>query len=372
MELTRYHVRLKNVRSPDFAPLFHKPGPAVRKLLLSLATLLLLAGCSGLAVLNSMTTDSGYAVATNIPYDRDTGMSLDMYNFRGSRDAPVVVFLYGGRWTEGSKDDYKFIGQALTSQGFITVIPDYRKYPKVRFPTFVQDAAKAVKWTHDNIQRYGGDPRKIFIMGHSSGAHMAAMLALNEEYLKAVGGSRSWLRGMIGLAGPYDFLPLTAPDLRDLFGPPDRYELSQPILFTDGQNPPLLLLHAEDDQTVLVKNTRNLARAVAKAGGPVETLIYPKVGCPALNSHYCIVATIAAPLRRQSDVLDGVTDFIRRRSGMTPLRAPAKAPAQQIDSYDPQSPDNQPLPDPQPLQIETEPQGQPQPVPVPAPAPANP
>ena len=364
MELTRYHARLNVAKLRKFSHPFHEPGYAVRKLLISLATLLLLSGCSGLGVLNSLTTDDGYAVASNIPYDNDTGMALDLYNIRGSRDAPVVIFLYGGRWSEDSKDQYKFVGQALTSQGFITVIPDYRKYPQVRFPTFVQDAAKAVKWTHDNIQKYGGNPRKIFIMGHSSGAHLAAMLALNEEYLKAVGGSRSWLRGMIGLAGPYDFLPLTAPDLRDMFGPPDRYELSQPILFTDGKNPPLLLLHAEDDETVLIKNTLNLARAVAKAGGPVETLIYPKVGCPALNSHYCIVATIAAPLRRQSDVLAGITDFIRRRSGITPARALTAAPLQQTDPYDPQSPDKQPLPDPQPLQIETEPQGQPQPVPV--------
>jgi len=290
----------------------------VRKSLLLLASfafaLPLLSGCTGLGALNSFTTDAGYHVASNIQYDRTTGEALDVYNYAQAQNAPVVVFFYGDRWSKGSKDSYKFVGQALTAQGFVVVVANYREYPLVRFPAFVQDAAKAVKWTRDNVAKFGGDPNKIFVMGHDSGAHIASMLALNESYLKAVGGSRSWLKGMIGLAGPYDFMPLTAPDLRDMFGPPDRYEQSQPILFVDGQNPPMLLLHSEDDQVVLVKNTRNLARAVAKAGGPVETLIYPKISCMTFNSHSCILDTISAPLRKQSDVLAGISDFIKRRA----------------------------------------------------------
>jgi acetyl esterase/lipase len=288
----------------------------VRKSLLLLTSfaLLLLSGCTGLGALNSLTTDTGYHVTSNIQYDRATGEALDVYNYAQAQNAPVVVFFYGERWSKGEKDSYKFVGQALTAQGFVVVVADYRKYPLVRFPSFVQDAAKSVKWTHENIAKFGGDPNKIFVMGHDSGAHIASLLALNESYLKVVGGNRSWLKGMIGIAGPYDFMPLTAPDLRDMFGPSDRYEQSQPILFVDGQNPPMLLLHAEDDQIVLVKNTRNLARAVAKAGGPVETLIYPKISCMTFNSHNCILDTISAPLRKQSDVLAGISDFIKRRA----------------------------------------------------------
>lgn len=277
------------------------------------SALLLLSGCSGLGAINSMTSNEGYHVTSNLQYDRTTGDALDVYNFASAQDAPVVVFFYGDRWTKGSREDYKFVGQALTSQGFVVVIADTRKYPYVRFPAFMQDAAKTVRWTHENIKGFGGDPNKIFVMGHDSGAHIGALLALNESYLKAVGGSRTWLKGMIGLAGPYDFMPLTAPDLRDMFGPPDRYEQSQPIMYTDGQNVPLLLMHAEDDQVVLIKNTRTLSQAVAKAGGPVETLTYPKISCPSFNSHLCILTTIAAPLRNQSDVLAGITDFIKRR-----------------------------------------------------------
>lgn len=342
-----------------------------------ISALLLLSGCTGLGALNSLTSDEGYHVTSNLQYDRTTGEALDVYNFAKAQNAPVVVFFYGGRWTEGNKEEYKFVGQALTSQGFVVVIADYRKYPQVRFPAFVQDGAKAVKWAHENIQRFGGDPNKIFVMGHSSGAHIAAMLALNETYLKAVGGSRTWLRGMIGLAGPYDFMPLTAPDLRDMFGPPDRYAFSQPILFVDGQNPPMLLLHAEDDQTVLVKNTRNLSKAVAKAGGPVETLVYPKISCPAFNSHSCILATIAAPLRKQSDVLAGITDFIKRRSvgsgAVSPILPPSveTIPESQVIPAAPSliiedvSPPEAPIPVGQPTPVDpAAPVGQPTPVPA--------
>lgn len=335
-------------------------------LITAVSALLLMSGCTGLGAINSMTTNEGYHVTNNVQYDRTTGEAVDVYNTAQLQNAPVVVFFYGGRWSVGSKEDYKFVGQALTAQGFVVVIADTRKYPLVRFPAFVQDGAKAVKWAHDNIQRFGGDPNKIFLMGHDSGAHIAAMLALNESYLKAVGGSRAWLKGMIGLAGPYDFMPLTAPDLRDLFGPPDRYAFSQPILFVDGQNPPLLLLHADDDEVVLAKNTRNLSKAVARAGGPVETLVYPKISCPSFNSHACILNTIAAPLRKQSDVLAGITDFIKRRASGAGAVNP-------ILSNDIQTmPDSQStLPDPKPLQVEDVSPIE-EPKPIGAPTPVNP
>lgn len=277
-------------------------------LLTSLLAGLLLSACAGTAALNTLTPSSGYTVTSNLPFDRERSQRLDLYVPDNARGAPVVLFFYGGRWTEGVKEDFKFVGQALASRGFVTVIADHRKYPDVRFPAFVEDGARAVAWTRENIAPFGGDPEKLFVMGHSSGAHIAAMLAMDPKYLAAVGGSRAWLRGMIGLAGPYDFLPITAPDLRDIFGPPENFEQSQPIFFADGRNPPLLLLHGEDDDVVWVKNSRNLAKAVANAGGAVETVIYPKM------SHRWIIATLAAPLRGQSDVLDSISEFVNRRA----------------------------------------------------------
>ena len=288
----------------------------VRPFLIPLAALLAaLSACSGTGLLNALTPSGGYRSAEGVIYDPALHLYLDIYAPVQAANAPVVVFFYGGRWEEGSPRDFRFVGQALASRGFLTMIPDYRHYPAVKIPVFVDDAARAVRWTQDQVQRYGGDSKKIFLMGHSSGAHLAAMLALDPEFFARAGVEPARIKGMVGLAGPYDFLPLTDADLRDMFGPPEKFELSQPISYVDGANPPLLLLHGEDDETVRVKNTRNLAAAVERAGGPVETFIYPKM------SHPWILATVAAPLRSQSDVLDRVTQFIQREAAAPPRSA---------------------------------------------------
>jgi acetyl esterase/lipase len=266
----------------------------------------LLGGCASQQVLNSLSSDEGFRLTENVPYDAATGLTLDVYRPGVAGPAPVVVFFHGGRWSSGDKSEYKFVGQALASRGFVAVLPNLRQYPAVRFPEFVNDAARAVRWTRDNIGNYGGNPQTLFIMGHSSGAHIAAMLALNGEYLKKVDMQRTDLKGMIGLAGAYDFLPITAPDLRDIFGPPEKFQYSQPIFFVDGKNPPLLLIHGRNDDVIFADNTLNLARAVSKAGGAVETVMYDNL------SHSMIVGSLASYLRGRADVLDQIEDFLKR------------------------------------------------------------
>lgn len=277
-------------------------------LLLVLASSLLAASCSTQQVLSGITSTKDFERTANVPYDRNGALTLDVYRPVGQQDRPTVVFFYGKRWSAGNKNEYEFVGGALASIGYCVVIPDVRQYPVVRFPSFVEDGARAVKWAREKIGDYGCDSRKLFVMGHSSGAHIAAMLALNEQYLKDVGGSRTWLRGMVGLSGPYSFLPFTDPMLRDLFGPADRYEQSQPILFVDGQNPPLLLMSGEDDEIVEIKNTRSLAQSVARAGGPVETVIYPKM------PHDRMLNALGPVLRNQNDVLAQIQSFLDKWS----------------------------------------------------------
>ncbi len=272
----------------------------------------LISSCSGQKLLNTLTVGNGYTRASNIVYDDATALKTDIYTPKGAANAPVVVFFFGGRWSEGNKDLYEFAGAALAKQGFVAVVPDYRLYPAVKFPAFVEDAAKAVRWARDNANRYGGDANRLFVMGHSAGAHLAALLATDESFLKAVGGSRQWLKGMIGLAGPYDFLPFTDDDIKDMFGPPERYQITQPINHIDGRNPPMLLMHGEDDVSVFPRNTRNLANKIRAAGGPVETVFYPKL------SHSWIVATLSTTLQKQSDVMPYTKDFVLRKSGLKP------------------------------------------------------
>ena len=296
----------------------------MRKLFTFVAALLLLSGCSGQEVLNRLTTDEGYQLASNIVFDEANNLALDVYSPANTKNAPVVIFFFGGRWEEGDKSQYKFVGQALAARGFVAVLPNYRLYPRVKFPGFLTDNARAVRWVHNNAAKYGADPDKIVLMGHSAGAYNAAMLAMNPEYLKAGGADRAWVRGMIGLSGPYDFLPITDPDLRDLFGPPESFELTQPVLYADGRNPPMLLMHGEDDDTVFAKNTHSLAARIQKAGGPVETVFYPKM------SHSKIIASVAtATVARvavgETDVMFYVADFVKRVTSGGAQKTPSQS-----------------------------------------------
>lgn len=269
-----------------------------------LLTLVLLTGCSGLEVLNAVTPNIGYARHADIHYGEKPRQKLDVYvPTDGATPAPVVVFFYGGAWNQGNKEAYAYVAQALTSQGYITVIADYRLYPEVIFPVFIKDAAKAVAWVHENIADYGGNPQQVFIMGHSAGAHIAAMLVLDERYLQAYDGDNSWFAGFIGLSGPYDF-KLTSDLLRGIFGPPADYPETQPINFVDGGNPPVLLMHGKDDQRVETLDTRLLTKKIQAAGGPVTMKLYEDTG------HVWMIASLAWPLRPFSNVLEDIAVFI--------------------------------------------------------------
>src|SRR4051794_16714935 len=171
----------------------------------------LLSGCSPLRALNALVPRTGYMLAEGISYGETQRQRLDVY-LPAVPDASraVVVFFYGGNWNSGDRADYRFVGEALSSRGFVTVLPDYRLYPDVRFPDFLDDCAHAVRWAFAHAAEFGGDAQQLFVAGHSAGAYNAAMLALNAEYLERDGPAPR-LRGWIGLAGPYDFLPLQSP-----------------------------------------------------------------------------------------------------------------------------------------------------------------
>lgn len=244
-------------------------------------------------------------VVYDIDYGSEERQQLDLYHAGDSTIArPVVVFLHGGAWMQGSKDQYLFVGEALVSKGFVAVIPNYRLFPDVKFPTFVEDSALALKWVYNNIQRFGGDPNDVYIMGHSAGAHIAALLALDERYLRSVGGNKRWLKGMIGLAGPYDWLPYFSERDKQIFGPPSQYPASQPINFVDGDEPRLLLMYGNKDKTVKIRNIDNLAAAIRSKQGKVKTIFYPRLG------HIGIVGALSIPLRSRASVLEDVAAFI--------------------------------------------------------------
>jgi acetyl esterase/lipase len=276
---------------------------------LPVATLLALAGCSPAILVNALVPGDSYVRTSGLPYGPDPRQVLDVYRPQPDRaNAPVIVFFYGGSWQDGSRASYLFVGEALAAQGFVVIIPDYRVYPQVVFPGFVEDGARAVRWSFDHAAEYGGDLHHVFLAGHSAGAHIAMLLGLDRHYLADAGVDASRLAGLIGMAGPYDFLPLTDPALKRVFGPADSLARTQPINFVDAGEPPVLLQYGEDDDTVAPTNSRNLAAKLARLGDRVELIGYPGYG------HLGLIARIATPLKGDSQVLPDLVRFVRAHS----------------------------------------------------------
>jgi acetyl esterase/lipase len=272
---------------------------------------LMLSACSPVTVLNALAPKAGISEVRDIPYAEGRRHSLDIYAPIRQGAAPVVVFIYGGGWKDGDKSTYRFVAAALASCGFLTVVPDYRLFPDVRFPVFLQDNAAAVAWTKANIAGYGGDPHRIFLMGHSAGAYNVAMLTLDRQFLAADGLDPDRdVAGTIGLAGPYDFLPLHDPELEDIFASAGDLRLSQPMSFARGNAPPMFLAAGTADQTVLPRNTEHLAEAIRRNGGSVEARLYPGV------NHTRIIGAMAGFLRWLAPSMADVVGFLDRYDGV--------------------------------------------------------
>ncbi|CEL27369.1 alpha/beta hydrolase [Pseudomonas fluorescens] len=269
--------------------------------------LLVLSACSPVKLLNALTPDSTFDKTAGIAYGDDPRQKLDVYVPRHALpDAPVVVFFYGGSWNSGAREDYNFVGEALASRGIVAVVADYRLYPQVRYPLFLQDAARAVAWTKAHIREFSGNPQRLYLMGHSSGGYNAAMLALDGDLLAAAGMSPKDLRGWIGLAGPYDFLPIENPAVRPVFFWPNSPPQSQPINHVSRDAPPALLIAASRDELVNpTRNTGGLAHKLRAAGVPVQDFYYSR------PNHITLVATLSRPLRGLAPVLDQVVGFIK-------------------------------------------------------------
>lgn len=200
-------------------------------------------------------------------FGNDARQCLDVYRPAGSSPMPVIVFFYGGRWKQGHRRLYSLLARRLAALGAVVIVPDYRLYPAVRFPVFVEDGAAAVDWVLRHVAQWGGDPERVHLMGHSAGAHIGALLSLDPRYLGVHGHSPATLAGFVGLAGPYDFMPFQTDELVDTFGPAERHEESQPIRFVDGRNPPFLLLHGSKDRVVGPGNSKRLWRRIEGCGG---------------------------------------------------------------------------------------------------------
>ncbi len=277
----------------------------------------LLTACSAVDVLNATVPSDTYRSMADLAYGNLPRQKLDVYLPMQSQadkaiaagGAPMVVFFYGGSWSSGDRADYRFVGEALAAQGIVTVVADYRLSPEVRYPVFLQDSALATRWAFDNAQKYGANPARIFVMGHSAGAYNAAMLALDKRWLGGVGLSPTKLAGWIGLAGPYDFLPIGDRKTQVAFEWPGTPADSQALFHASSASPPALLLAPEQDSIVNTqRSTVGMAQRLKNSGVQVQSELYDTV------SHVTIVAAMASVLRSRAPVLDRVTAFVQTNS----------------------------------------------------------
>ncbi|MBL1277520.1 MAG: alpha/beta hydrolase [Ectothiorhodospiraceae bacterium] len=278
----------------------------------TLFVIMFLSACTNTALFfaNSLARFGDYTVHRNIPYGVTKEQRLDVYlpsslAESAKPDIATVIFFYGGCWGACSnltKGDYQFVAEALAVNNVAVVIVDYRQFPDVLFPDIMDDAKHAVEWVSENIQSYGVPSNHLFLMGHSSGAHIASMLTFNEDYLHPKAYAN--IEGFIGLAGPYDFLPFDEPYQPALFAPPESYAQSQTINYVDGNEPPALLLYGNDDQRVKRRNIISLSTEIKKQNGKVEVHFYDE------TDHVDLIGTFSIPWRSSKPIVDDVLSFV--------------------------------------------------------------
>jgi acetyl esterase/lipase len=234
-----------------------------KRILVILSVVILLSGCTA-RTYNALLSESELNVVRDISYGDHPRQTLDVYHYEPGWEEkkPVIVFVHGGAWDSGHKGKYYFVARSLVDRGYIVVIPNYRLYPDVRFPTFVNDTALAIDWTIDSLHEAVPHSGNIFVAGHSAGAYNAAMVSYDEQYLQAYNSSNESISGFIGLAGLYDFLPITDPEIKPIFSDARSPEETQPVSFVDGDDPPALLIASPEDERVDPANSKALNRVL--------------------------------------------------------------------------------------------------------------
>jgi acetyl esterase/lipase len=254
---------------------------------------------------------------------------LDLFLPKGKKDFPVIVLVHGGCWTVGDKSCaglYSAVGRFLASRGVGAVLPNYRLWPWVKHPEQIKDVARAFAWTHNHIGDYGGDPDNVFIGGHSAGGHLAALLATDEEYLKAEGLSLKDVRGAVTVSGVYRIpdkveftwmtgdgsglgvkIGLTTNPFDLIFGKdPKGREAASPVCHVCSGLPPFLILHADNDLPLLPEQADEFAKALKDKKCDVELI---KVEG---RNHNNIMFRAISP---DDPVGKAMLDFVARHSG---------------------------------------------------------
>lgn len=282
-----------------------------RSLIAVSALALLCAGCTNLQLSAGNLVERDIAPRFEVAYGEAARQRYDVYRPLDARGKPlvggthpVVVFVHGGSWESGSKALYEWMGQSLAKQGVLAIVPNYGLMPERRFPGFVEDAAAAVAHARDRVAEWGGDTTHFVLMGHSAGAHIAALLAFDARYLAAHGRSPAIFSGFVGLSGPYDFIYDTPLLRRTFAGTPEQERAAQPIAFVTPSAPRTLLVMGREDTTVNPRNTVSLAARMREIGATVEEMWVS-------GTHGVTVGAFARIYRTDNPIVERVMRFVR-------------------------------------------------------------
>ncbi|MDF1815136.1 MAG: alpha/beta hydrolase [Verrucomicrobiales bacterium] len=256
--------------------------------------------CAGLAVVTS-TAFSGEVKTYS--YGEHSRQKLDVLSPDEAQDLPVVVFIHGGGWIRGDKKIYRFVQRRLEEEGIVSVSANYRLSPEVTFPAFIDDGAAVVAWTKENIAAHGGDPNRIYLMGHSAGAHTVAMLGLDESYLEKVGVERDAIKGVIPIAAPLMLKASQVPQLSFVFGAA-RDEEMWPLGFIDGNEPPFLLLQGEQDPLVQPIHSKVAKQMIEAKGGSVTAHYFKD------HDHMSIIGAFASKFEKKGNIMVPILTMI--------------------------------------------------------------
>lgn len=267
-------------------------------------TLLILTACSGPQLLNVATPPltGQWTKTTDVSYGPLKRQKLDLYVPSTPGPHPVLVFVHGGSWEQGRKEDYPWLGRRFASEGYLTAVINYRLAPTFDYDDFMADTAKAIAFIHRAAPRYGGNPDQLFLAGHSAGAYNAVQAAVANEFLANEGVSPAIIDGVVGIAGPYSFLPLDGPATKAAFGKVEDLEATQPVNRVSEMAPPMLFLHGTDDDVVSPRNSTEMARLLTEAGVRGESILYPDV------DHIGII--VAVGLTGRAPVVADMTAFL--------------------------------------------------------------
>ena len=268
---------------------------------------------SALAIVNGITANGGVGVSKDILYGDEPLQDLDIYypkplaqamktNTTIKQEYPMVVFVHGGSWESGNKEEYAFVGQSLAQAGYVTAVINYRKAPEHVYPDYVEDTAQAIAWSYKNAKRFHANPERFAVVGHSAGAFNAVAAIANEDFLKPYGIKPTDISAVIGIAGPYsyDFRKFSSVTAFAADATPDEVMPDRQI---KGAQPPYLLLTAEKDKVVYATNTIKMTQALKAAGVTVQTSEIKGA------SHATSIGAMAPPLRWVNDVRAQVLSY---------------------------------------------------------------